>query len=259
MKKNNLKTIIVLGMHRSGTSTVAGILYKIGINMGQKMLGKNHSNPLGYFEDKEFVDLNNRILGTSGGNWDSPPSEKNIIAQKNKFEKEIRNLVSIKNKDNSKYWGWKDPRTSLTIQLYLPYLKNPCFIVCHRQAKAVTESLLQRDRIEIREGRKLWEIYEKRIDIFFKEFSKLKRLDLHYENVIAEPEETVRKIIDFINLNISKERYENGLGFVLPKEEIRKLSKKVRIINLVNAGLRKPWKVPRYIFKKVIVKEKNEN
>jgi len=257
MKKIDSKTVVTLGMHRSGTSLIAGILSKIGVNMGKRMLGRTFSNPLGHFEDEDFFNLNEKILEFTGGNWRNPPNKEDILAQKDKFRKEILDLISIKNKE--KYWGWKDPRTSLTIQLYLPYLKNPCFIVCHRQAKAVTESLLQRDRIDIQEGMKLWEIYEKRIDIFFKEFSKLKRLDLHYENVIAEPEETVRKIIDFINLNITKERYENALSFVLPKKEIRKLSKKVRIINLVNAGLRKPWKVPRYIFKKVNVKEKNGN
>jgi len=257
MKKNNFKTVLVLGMHRSGTSMIAGVLSKIGINMGKRMLGRTPSNPLGHFEDEDFYNLNRKILEFAGGNWRNPPNEENILAQKDRFKKEIVDLIFIKNRE--KYWGWKDPRTSLTIQLYSPYYKNPYFIVCHRQAKAVAESLLQRDRIEIQEGIKLWGIYEKRIDIFFKEFSKLKKLDLYYENVIAEPEETVRKIIDFINLKITEEKYENAVDFIFPKKEIQKLSKKVRIVNLVNAGLRKPWKVPGYIFKKINVKGKNEN
>ena len=257
MKNIDSKIVVVLGMHRSGTSMIAGGLSKIGINMGKRMLGRTPSNPLGHFEDEDFYNLNRKILDFTGGNWRNPPNEENILAQKDKFKKEIVDLIFIKNRE--KYWGWKDPRTSLTIQLYFPYLKNPYFIVCHRQAKAVAESLLQRDRIEIQEGMKLWEIYETRIDIFFKEFSKLKRLDLYYEKVIAEPQEAVRKIIDFVNLNTDKERYENAVDFVLPKKEIRKLSKKVRIVNLVNAGLRKPWKVPGYIFKKINVKGKNEN
>ena len=179
MNDNRSKIIIVLGMHRSGTSTIAGALNKIGINIGDRMLRRTPSNPLGNFEDLDFVNLNEKILKISSGSWKSPPIEKNIIYQKDKFKKEIKDLISIKSENKSKYWGWKDPRTSLTIQLYLPYLKNPYFIVCHRQAKVVAESLLQRNRIEIQEGRKLWEIYEKRIDIFFKEFSKLKRLDLN--------------------------------------------------------------------------------
>lgn len=257
MKNIDYKTVVVLGMHRSGTSMIASILNKLGVSMGKVMLGKTPSNPLGHFEDKDFYDLNRKILKFAGGNWRNPPKEENILAQKDKFNKEIVDLIFIKNKE--KYWGWKDPRTCLTIKFYLPYLKNPFFIVCHRQKKAVGESLLQRDSIEIQEGIKLWEIYETQIDIFFKEFSKLKRLDLYYENVIAETEENVRKIIDFINLNITKERYENAVSFILPKKEIRKLSKKVRIVNLVNAGLRKPWKVPGYVLKKFNVKERNKN
>ena len=45
MNNSQSKTVIVLGMHRSGTSMVAGILNKLDINMGKKMIGKSASNP----------------------------------------------------------------------------------------------------------------------------------------------------------------------------------------------------------------------
>ena len=56
------KTIVILGMHKSGTSMVAGVLEKLGANMGKELLGPHWSNPLGHFENVKFVNLNERIL-----------------------------------------------------------------------------------------------------------------------------------------------------------------------------------------------------
>ena len=69
-----IRTFVVLGMHRSGTSLTAGGLEKIGIDMGDNQLGANQWNPLGHFENVDFVGLNDRILNTAGGNWLDPPS-----------------------------------------------------------------------------------------------------------------------------------------------------------------------------------------
>ena len=62
MKNIDYKTVVVLGMHRSGTSMIASILNKLGVSMGKVMLGKTPSNPLGHFEDKDFYNLNRKIL-----------------------------------------------------------------------------------------------------------------------------------------------------------------------------------------------------
>ncbi|MCD6476962.1 MAG: sulfotransferase, partial [Candidatus Aenigmarchaeota archaeon] len=50
VSKSKIKTIIVLGMHRSGTSMTAGVLHRLGVNMGKNLMKGNWANPLGYFE-----------------------------------------------------------------------------------------------------------------------------------------------------------------------------------------------------------------
>ncbi|ABN70622.1 hypothetical protein Smar_1536 [Staphylothermus marinus F1] len=45
------RTVVVLGMHRSDTSMIAGILNILGVYMGERLLGASWSNPLGHFED----------------------------------------------------------------------------------------------------------------------------------------------------------------------------------------------------------------
>ena len=54
--------IIVLSIGRSGSSDVAGMLNKLGVDMGAKFLDGDRNNPLGTFEDIAFVNLNRAIL-----------------------------------------------------------------------------------------------------------------------------------------------------------------------------------------------------
>lgn len=163
--KKTTKTFVILGMHKSATSLAAGALHKFGVNMGKELMGGDRWNEIGYFEDMEFFRLNEEILKEAGGSWYNPPSEKAISALKKKFAPKIKKLV----KDKSGLWGWKDPRTTLTIKLYLPYLKNPHFICCFREPKEVAKSLNKVQGISVKHALKLAKIYNRRLLNFLNE------------------------------------------------------------------------------------------
>ena len=158
------KVFVILGMHRSATSLVAGGLKKMDINMGKKLLGADKSNPFGHFEDKAFMELNTRILKQAGGSWDNPPPEVNIIKVGRKLSGEIRELT---NKQG--LWGWKDPKTTLTIKCYLPHLENPHFICCFREPLEIAKSLQRREGWPIGKGIKLTKEYNNRLLQFLRE------------------------------------------------------------------------------------------
>lgn len=134
--------IITLGMHRSGTSLVSSIVSRLGVNVGDKLLGAHPSQRHGHWEDVDFYELNMDILKSAGGNWSSPPPERRILEQGPKFNARIKNLVSQKSK--RKKFSWKDPRTCLTIPLYLPHLTAPRFILVYRDTRGIVSSLLKR-------------------------------------------------------------------------------------------------------------------
>ncbi len=163
--RKTTKTFVILGMHRSATSLIAGALKDFGVDLGRQLLGVNYffkdddSKISAHFENIDFLKLNEEILTTAGGSWSNPPSEKNILALKEKFAPRIKKLV----KEKSGLWGWKDPRTTLTIKLYLPYLKNPHFICCFREPLEVARSLYRRQKMPVKEGLKLAETYNKRL------------------------------------------------------------------------------------------------
>jgi len=151
-------------MHRSATSLTAKALNN-EIYMGDNLMGSARSNPKGHFEEMSFVKLNDWILKQAGGSWDNPPSEKAIMEVE--CDDKIKMLISLHEKE---LWGWKDPRTSLTIRKYLPFLENPHFICNFRNPKDVAISLKMRDGMELSKGIALAKEYNSRVIKFLEEY-----------------------------------------------------------------------------------------
>jgi hypothetical protein len=161
-----MKTIVVLGMHRSATSLVAGGLHHFGVPIGDQLVPADSSNPKGHWEDTDFRRLNDEILKSAGGSWSNPPLEISIMAQQKVFEPKIKALIKRKQKE---IWGWKDPRTTLTIKLFSPHLPNPHFVCCFRDPIEVAKSLQKRNRFSIEKGLELAETYNNRLINFLRE------------------------------------------------------------------------------------------
>jgi hypothetical protein len=193
------KTIVVLGMHRSGTSLTSNILNNFEIAMGENLTKYGKDNPRGFFEDEQFVRLNNKILYSAGGCWDNPPSHSRIITLKKnkKLMKEIKELILSQ---QDKVWGWKDPVTTLTIDLYLPFIKNPYFIACYRNPSSVKKSLIKRNKYSIEQPpMKIISTYNKRLSNFLNRIDYPK-LEVHYEDYFKNPSEQITKIKKFLRL-----------------------------------------------------------
>ena len=163
-----MNTYIILGMHRSATSFIAKALKEQGVAMGERLLGPGKGNPAGHFENLLFLELNEAILRAAGGTWDRPPEREAILNTAPTFAPIIERLVRSQEHE---LWGWKDPRTSLTIDLYTPYLTNPFFIVCFRRPTDVAGSLKERDGISLKRGLALAREYNRRLLDFLRRFT----------------------------------------------------------------------------------------
>lgn len=162
-KEMTSKAFIVLGMGRSATSLMGKGLYSAGVDIGDKLVGKKRGNEKGHWEDLEIVQLNDKILSAAGGAWNNPPEEDMILENGQLFKKDIKRLMLERKKKD--LWGFKDPRTTLTIKLFLPYLKDVDvhFFCCFRKPRKVAESLKVRDGAKISNSMKLAKIYNDRL------------------------------------------------------------------------------------------------
>lgn len=222
---------------------VGGILEALGVNMGERFKEGARANPVGFFEDTDFLKLNRAILQSAGGDLYNPPPLDAILAQRESFQIRIRSLVDEKQRG---CWGWKAPRTSITIDLYLEYLKDLHVIDCKRDSAAIARSLATRGDMKFEKGVQLTSVYRDRIDGFLSRHHDLPRLEVHYERVMQDPELWIRRMIKFLDLKPTKEQRARALSLVLPQKTLRMLKAKC----LIASGFKQPWKIPSYIFRR---------
>lgn len=151
--------ICVLGMHRSGTSCLAGMLRRSGVHLGEV---QEHSpdNPLGNQEIRQIWDLGDALLAENGGAWDNPVMVSHW-QESHRRERDaiLQNLRDAAARTQSALWGFKDPRTLFTLPFWLEALPQPRFIASFRQPQRVAISLHARNEIPVEEGLQLWAAY----------------------------------------------------------------------------------------------------
>jgi hypothetical protein len=137
-----MTAIVVLGMHRSGTSLVAGALHKMGVYMGSRFREPDETSPYGYWEDLDWRDVNRSILSHANGTWYLPPELSELAYQVILH----RNLVSdlAANRGEHDLWGVKDPRTALHALYMHPFLPAPRYVIVHRSVPDTVRSLMRR-------------------------------------------------------------------------------------------------------------------
>jgi hypothetical protein len=162
MENARKEVILILGMHRSGTSAVAGAFAKLGAKLPNDLMGAIPSNPRGFFESNAAVALNDRILNSLGTNWRDwrPISRlwfKTSAAQE--FKKEIVNIL-VSDFGDSSLVVLKDPRICRLAPLWRAALTEYGFdvrvIIPFRNPLEVAESLQCRDDIPISLGLLIW-------------------------------------------------------------------------------------------------------
>ncbi len=140
------KTLMVVGMHRSGTSLISNWLYRCGLQLGEHLLEAGNGNVEGHFEDVEFLKMHEEILTSN----DYPASgyvyDKVIDISIYQLAK-LKSVIKLKNQLYPQ-WGWKEPRTCLFLDLYRELLPNSKYLVIVRDYAAVVYSLLKRDFAE---------------------------------------------------------------------------------------------------------------
>ncbi len=158
-------TLLVVGMHRSGTSAVAGALARLGWSAPRPddLMRDLPDNPLGHYESRSLAELDDRILARMGGAWHLPPS----LEPGWELWSGLEDLAAIGPTmlarafpDLDRPAVWKDPRLSLLLPFWrrlLPQLTAAVLVV--RDPVEVALSLLTRNSMPVVKGVALWERY----------------------------------------------------------------------------------------------------
>ena len=156
------RPVVVLGMHRSGTSVVARIINLLGLPLcrdGDLLSGPD--NPTGYWESGSLVKFNDRILKMLGGSWAFPPpmsinweSAPSVAAFRGEGLRVFRKAYP------NEEWVWKDPRACLTLPFWRTVWRDaPVVVFVTREPLEIYLSLRKRDTLGKAHCIALWERY----------------------------------------------------------------------------------------------------
>jgi hypothetical protein len=154
--------VLILGMHRSGTSCLTGMLADFGLSLGD-VSTSDGANERGNQESRLIRDVNESLLNVNGGAWDRPVEIKHVPW----LHRARANQLKAQLSRSGVMWGIKDPRTLLCIALWSDI--DAYYVGTFRHPAAVIASLSTRhpERRTQREWENVWYEYNRHlIDLY---------------------------------------------------------------------------------------------
>lgn len=136
------RPLVIVGMHRSGTSLAASLVAGAGLDLGSNLLGAGIGNPQGHYEDLDFLNLHKQILASNSLDEDGFTCLDNVTVPSRLAAAAAALIADRQSKNHG--WGWKDPRTTLLLEFYERLLPDARFLCVFRRPWEVVDSLLRR-------------------------------------------------------------------------------------------------------------------
>jgi hypothetical protein len=221
--------LIVIGMHRSGTSLLTKLLYQAGVPMG------NDRNV--HDESAYFLELNKFLFRAAHADWDYPqpvllllevPELRHALVEHlhsrcasrgtRSYLGWRRSLRSSRLDTQPGPWGWKDPRNTFTLPLWLEVFPDARVLNVYRNGVDVAESLVARERRRVarihnevrscrclthERGFELWTEYVTTSLRFTAALAPDRVHQVRYESFLEAPESGLRDLVAFLGLDLS--------------------------------------------------------
>jgi len=153
-ERKNSQGLAVLGMHRSGTSTLAGTMRANGVYFGDVLHKGSPRNAKGFHEPRALLYMHEDLLRKNDGAWHDPPT----TITWDPLHKAVRDLFIESRRDQS-LWAFKDPRTLLVLEGWLEVLPNLSFVGTFRHPAEVVASIQDRNDFSPAKGFDIWCAY----------------------------------------------------------------------------------------------------
>jgi hypothetical protein len=157
--------VVVIGMHRSGTSAVARGLAALGVDLGDDFLDAQPENPTGYWEDRRIVELNERVLRLLGLKWDDAARiDVARFSGWRMWRLRRETIRYLRRRFTSQpLWGFKDPRTIRLLPFWLRILHEcaveDSYLLVIRNPASIAASLHARQGMSVDAAQRLWLSY----------------------------------------------------------------------------------------------------
>lgn len=188
--------IIVLGMHRSGTSCTTNLIHAAGAYFGEASasITANAQNSKGFWERRDVRQVCDLLLQESGFDWwriaGFSPDRIGGEARQEGLRR-FREVVT--EMDAQRPWVMKEPRLCLLLPVLIEALSDPIAVVTLRHPWEVARSLRSRNGMPEAVGLALWERY---VRAAVASSSGLPRCLADYDALVQDPKGKSRELID---------------------------------------------------------------
>ncbi len=195
--------ILVLGMHRSGTSALTGVLSLLDVYLGSELMEANFANEKGYFENNILYKINEKLLGQINSSWNDTFYDEEKLENISGL-----NELKIALKSEFKYantFAIKDPRLAYLFPIYKKVLKqlkiDIKIILPYRNPLEVASSLNKRDAMPLEKGMLLWAYHFLMAEKFSRGYA---RVFVNFDELIANTSDVIDAIssklaLDFVD------------------------------------------------------------
>lgn len=246
----NKQPVVILGMHRSGTTMITKILENLGLYVGEEK-EENH-------EALFFWEINNWIFDLHTARPELPhnmqftnPKTKQIIEESLQYFVQSPRKKKYLGNLNTNYqslqaldfnFGWKDPKNTFTLEFWKSIFPNPKIIHVYRNPIDCISSYIERDLVmknqfqwdwkkkvkrrflithkfnynfrlyNLEQGYQLWQEYvQKAIDL---QKDNSNYLAIQYEQFLKQPEIEIQKMLAFCNLSPSEQVIQQQINTI---------------------------------------------
>jgi len=200
--------ILVLGMHRSGTSALTGVLSLLDIYLGSELMKANFANKKGYFENNILYKINESLLSQINSAWDD------VFYDENKLEN-ITELSELKKAIKKEFeyadiFAIKDPRLVFLFPIYKKVLEelkiDIKIILPYRNPIEVANSLSKRNNMPLEKGMLLWAYHFLLAEKFSRGFE---RVFVGFDELISNTTQVLDEISIKLSTNLNEKYYKN--------------------------------------------------
>ena len=224
--------LLLVGMHRSGTSLLGSVLPELGVGMPGDLIAGDAHNPEGYFERKDVTQLQEKLLIELDRFWAGPrgaqplPSQWKSDPATLNCEQGLRSLLKEEALRQQGPWAIKDPRSSVFLPLWRQLCKEldiPLrLVLAVRDPEAVVASVMARDErlagMTWWRAQQLWWRFNSAVLMEAPLADEADPLVLHYEAWFTNPEGQARLLAADLGLPEPKADQLNAIKAAIKPE-----------------------------------------
>lgn len=183
--------VLVLGLHRGGTSCTSGVLHRLGVDMNPT----SGDQPGNTHEDLELQLLHEEALG----HWTTPVPDFERIRE--------RYTRAIREREKKTLWGYKDPRLNFLIPWVLRIIRcNVKVVVVYRNTLCAARSIVRVTDIELEEAKRITAAYgEARLNAIRYIAKRYYMYPLFYDDLVNRPKVQIPMLATFVGVTVTQE------------------------------------------------------